>query len=400
MLELHGVFLLLLWLIAVAGIFFAARWLSRFLRQTQLPTDIQVLILVAFVGLLFIATLNILWGNTPDKNTSAPHANPALLTTNAAKTTQPNNLTALDAFESAAYPALYGLRQQMLAQLNTLDQFVNQVPRWATQMPAQRQFLQKILDIRWERRKKLKAAYHAIDMSRREFWVHYNAGQNAHVRKMFDSEALHLQKSIQNALGDSREAQQAEIAVIADYLYDCGTLLKQKTLPPTVKTSSKIQGKAFSSPYIPTFEVYGETNYRTLRAWLIQHQENGIVSNLEQLRQEETQIRSKIGYILEYRQLNTDLTTQVNQLVIRWNDALKFNQYTQYRLLFATEALALTEILGAPNNANQEDAISLVIQVRSQAAILLQDAQQERLVAEFSYQPDIEHRSSKSKTTK
>ena len=388
MLELHGVLLLLLWLIAAAGIFFFARWLSQFLRQTELSTDIQVLVLVAFVGLLIVATLNFLW-----EYAANPSAKPRVR--HAASSNTPTNAQPLDAFESQAYPELYGLRQQMLAQLNALDQFVTNVQAWATQMPAQRQFLQRVLDIRWERRKQLKQAYHEIDMSRREFWLHYHAGQNTHVRKMFDTEAERLQQRIKDALGASRKAQWQEEAVIQDFLRDCGTLLKQKSLP-TVKPT-KTNPKPFSSPYIPSFEAYGERNYRALHTWLTQRQENGILSNLEQLRQEEAQIRGKIAYILEYRKLNSDLSEQISSLVKRWNEALKFNQYAQYRLLFATEALAVTALLSAPDAStqarpNQEDAISLVIQIRQHAPQLLQAAQQERMVAEFSYQPEVEHR--------
>lgn len=388
MLELHGVLLLLLWLIAAAGIFFFARWLSQFLRQTELSTDIQVLVLVSFVGLLIVATLNFLWEYS---SSTSPKSQPR----HATSSNTPTNAQPLDAFESQAYPELYGLRQQILAELNALDQFVTNVKTWAMQMPAQRLFLQKILDIRWERRKQLKKAYHEIDMSRREFWLHYHAGQNAHVRKMFDTEAERLQRRIQDALGASRKAQWQEEAVIQDFLRDCGTLLKQKSLPTTKPT--KTNPKPFSSPYIPSFEVYSNKNYRQLHAWLTQRQEQGILNHLEQLRQEETQIRGKIAYILEYRKLNGDLTEQINALVKRWNEALKFNQYAQYRLLFATEALAVTALLSAPDTStqarpNQEDAISLIIQVRQHAPQLLQDAQQERMVAEFSYQPEVEHR--------
>ena len=392
MLELHGVLLLLLWLTAAAGIFFFARWLSQFLRQTHLPTDMQVLILVSFVGLLIVATLNFLWETAPNSPRTTP---PTQATNPHSSPNTPANAQPLDAFESQAYPELYGLRQQMLAQLNALDQFVTNVKTWATQMPAQRPFLQKILDIRWEQRKQLKQAYHEIDMSRREFWLHYHAGQNAHVRKMFDTEAERLQQRIQDALGASRKAQWQEEVVIQDFLRDCGTLLKQKSLPTTKPT--KTNPKPFSSPYIPSFEAYSDKNYRYLHTWLTQRQENGIVSYLEQLRQEEAQIRGKIAYILEYRKLNSDLTAQINALIKRWNEALKFNQYAQYRLLFATEALAVTEHLSAPNAANQarpnqEDAIGLVTQIRQQAPQLLQDVQQERMIAEFSYQPEVEHR--------
>ena len=379
---MHGVLLVLLWLLAVTGIVLFARWLSHLLRQTNLPTDTQVLILVAFVGVFIVAIFSYLW----DVDTQPTQTTAVTQTSNVI----PND--PLDAFESTAYPDLHELRKRMLMEIAALDQFANQVQSWATQIPNQQWFLRKLLDMRWERLTQLRKNYQAVDLRRREFWLHYNAGQNAHVRKMFDSEAIKLQQSIRDALGESLMAQQQEVDYIQMYLKDCITLLHQTTLPPTPNSKTKVKSTkmlTFPSAAIPAFQVYSTQRTQALSQWLTQHQENSIVTHINQLRQDEAQIRAKIAYILEYRKLNKDLTEQINQLVEQWNEALKYNQYAQYRLLFSSEALQLLESLII--TTNPKDVTALVLALRKQAPLLWQAAEQERMVAEFSYQPEAEY---------
>lgn len=370
--DSHGLVLFLLWLITAAGIFLFARWLSRFLGKFNLPADTRLLILISFTGVMLIAALNFLWkqGSQPTPPTDDTVQN----------TDKPKTETDLEAYESTTYPELYGLRQEMIRQLEDLHAFFVNVRTWAEEMPAQRPFLQKIIDIRWEQNQQLRQAYQNIDRSRREFWLHRNTGEDRYVLQMFDEEAQRLQKRIQDALGDSREFQLAEADALRKHLRDADELLKAVKLPKPKK------GQNPNSVFLP----YSEPNRQKLIDELTRKQENSILTDLNQLQQEETRMREKLAYIMEYQKVNTDLREEVNDLIIEWNNALIYNQYAQYRLLFATEALETTLLLGAkPDN---RDYAWLLNQLREQAPKVLEQAAEERATAARSYNPDLDHK--------
>ena len=91
--------------------------------------------------------------------------------------------------------------------------------------------------------------------------------------------------------------------------------------------------------------------------------------------------------MLQYQQVNTDLLEETKDLILAWNDALIYNQYAQYRILFATEALETTSLLGvAPNN---RDYAWLLKELRELAPSILAQAQTERDIAAYSYNPDL-----------
>ncbi|SDZ99191.1 hypothetical protein SAMN05660964_00707 [Thiothrix caldifontis] len=372
--DSHGLLLFLLWLALAVGIILFVRWLSHFLSKFKLPNDTRLLILIAFTGTLVIAALNFLW-KQGDKQPAPP-----VTTDGTASTQPPKTGLDLDTYESTTYPALYGLRQDMLKQIADLHTFFGNVRQWAEHMPGQRRFLQTIIDIRWEQQQQLRKAYQEIDRSRRAFWLHYHTGEDRHVRKMFDEEALRLQKRIQNALGDSRAFQLEEADAIREHLRKAGENLKAATLPKPKKGQTRAD----------QFAPYSDHNRQVLLETLTRKQENSILPNLNKLQQEEAQIRSKLAYMLEYQKVNTDLQQEVNQLILAWNDALIYNQYAQYRLLFATETLETALLLNTlPDN---RDYAWLLKQLRELAPTVLAQAEAERDVAAYSYNPDIEQR--------
>ena len=106
MLDSYGLVLFLLWLVAGISIVLFARWLHRFLATSELSTDLQVLLLVAIVGVVLLGILNFLWKLGASQAISPP-------TSVTEATTKPT----LDSFEQKNYPDLYALRQQLLQQL-------------------------------------------------------------------------------------------------------------------------------------------------------------------------------------------------------------------------------------------------------------------------------------------
>lgn len=367
----------LLTLIVLAGVLLFARWLNTFLQQYPLAAKTSLLIVSASVIVLLLFALNGVWRS----DTQAPQPPPQTSITPHTSTQgkMPQTEQDLDSFEQQTYPALYGLRQDMLQQLRALKQFFAEVNDWAKQMPNQRRFLQKIVNIRWEQAQALEAAYQSIDRSRRAFWVHFHTGEDQHVRQMFDSEAVRLQRRIQSALGDSNQYQLDELDAVSQHIRDALALLKaNKLIKPKV-----------GQPY--SFQPYTDANRQRLRNWLIQQQEHKVVLHLDALTQSETQMREKINYILAYRKVNTDLQFEVNELLVKWNDALIYNQYTQYRLLFGVEALELFERLGIMGRESRDYNL-LLTQLREAAPKLVQQAEDERRVAAFSYNPEIDQK--------
>ena len=375
--DSYGLVLFLLWLATATGLFLFVRWLSRFLIKFNLPNDTRLLILIAFSGVMLVAALNFLWKQEV-KQPTPPTTNSSTAPDSTADAQQPQTEINLDTYESTTYPDLYGLRQEMIKQLQDLNTFFAQINDLAERLPAQRRFLQDIIDIRWERRKQLQQAYQAIDRSRSAFWLHYHTGEDHFVRKMFAEEAVRLQKRIQDGLGDSREFQLAEAEAISKHLRAADDLLKAAKLPTPQK------GQSINTIFRP----YSDQNRQTLIELLTRKQENSILVNLKQLQQEEKRVYDKLAYMQQYQQINTDLQEETYSLILAWNQALIYNQYAQYRILFATEALETTLLLGeAPAN---RDYAWLLKELRELSPSILAQAVEERNVAAFSYNPAID----------
>lgn len=360
--------LVLLWL---GLLFLFARWFSRFLQTTRLPPDIRVLALVGVVALLLFVGIFLILKRA--KQPKPPTPDPASV-----QVVQPQAVDSLDAYEQATYPALYGLRQDMLKQINDLRLFFRQVREWGNAMPNQRTFLQKVVDVRWQRAQELNLAYQTIDRSRRAFWLHRQTGDDRYVLEMFDAEAQRLQKRIQTALGDSNRLLLDEMDIISRHVRDAVTWLKTEKLLKT---------KTGQYPFQP----YSEANRQRLQQWLMQRQEGKVVADLQSFVHGETLIRERITYILQYHKVNTDLQFEVGELFQKWNNALIYNQYTQFRLLFAVEVLDLLERLGMEHRTSRDYSL-LLEQLRIHAPKLVEQAELERRIAAFSYNPDLDRK--------
>jgi hypothetical protein len=361
------------WVLAAVGLFLFAQWLNTFLRQNfNLPNDMQMLIVLAFTGILGILMFASLWTWRSDK----PPTNqvPTSVAINVQAAPAPK-IDALTQFEQETYPDLANLRQSMLQQLQSLQGFFAKVLPLGEQMPHQRPFLQRIVDNRWARKTQLTKAYQNIDKSRRTFWMYYQTGENQYVRKMFDNEANRLKNTIQDALGESLKSEQAEQVLVNEQIDKASQQLKQNKLPKTNKAP---------------FQPYTDANSQLLAQWLNQQQESTILIALNQLRQEESKIRERIRYVQAYQRTNPDLREQVNTLLSEWQNALIYNQYAQYRLLFAVETLVITQQIGY--SADLRPLVGLRTEARSQAPELVNQAIEVRSSAEYSYQPEIERK--------
>ena len=371
MLDSYGLVLFLLWLVAGISIVLFARWLHRFLATSELSTDLQVLLLVAIVGVVLLGILNFLWKLGASQAISPP-------TSVTEATTKPT----LDSFEQKNYPDLYALRQQLLQQLTLLDNFFQRIPAEAEQMPTQKRFLQKIVDIRWAQRQQLRKAYYEVDRSRREFWLHYQTVGNNYVLEKYHEEVKRLTRLIKEALGDSHKARQQETDTLHDYILDMGELLNNPT-PPKQKRS-KITNKA-----VPVFQPYAPQNAQQVIDGLKQLQAQGIIDNILKLQTDEQVMRGKIADMLAYRRANQDLAQEVHDLVILWNETLIANQYAQYRLLAPAETIEM--LIRLKLAFDQRDIDWLYTQLQLQAPEIVQQAFAERQIVEYSYNPATEH---------
>ena len=361
------------WVLAAVGLFLFAQWLNTFLKQNfNLPPDMQMLIVLAFTGILGILMFASLWDWHSDKPTPSQTAPNIAVNIQTAPTPKTDALTQ---FEQETYPDLANLRQSMLQQLQSLQSFFAKVAAMGEQMPHQRPFLQRIVDNRWTRQTQLTKAYQDIDKSRRTFWMYYQTGENQYVRKMFDTEANRLKNTIQDALGESLKSEQAEWVLVDEQIDKAGQQLKQSKLLKTNKT---------------TFQPYTDANSQYLAQWLNQQQESTILINLNQLRQEENKIRERIRYVQAYQRSNPDLREQINTLLGEWQYALIYNQYAQYRLLFAVETLLVIQQIGY--SADLRPLVNLRTEIRNQAPEIVNQAIEVRTSAEYSYQPEIERK--------
>lgn len=361
------------WVLTAVGLFLFAQWLNTFLKQNfNLPPDMQMLIVLAFTGVLGILMFASLWHWQRDKTLPNQTLKPTAVQVSAAPTPK---LDALTQFEQETYPDLANLRQSMQQQLQSLQSFFANVIKMGEQMPHQRPFLQRIVDNRWARKTQLNRAYQEIDKSRRTFWMYYQTGENQYVRKMFDTEANRLKNTIQDALGESLTSAQAEQVLVDEQIAKASQQLKQSKLLKTTKAN---------------FQPYTDANSQLLAQWLHQQQESTILINLNQLRQEENKIRERIRYVQAYQRSNPDLREQINTLLSEWQYALLYNQYAQYRLLFAVETLLVMQQLGY--SADLRTLVNLRTEIRNQTPDLVNQALEVRTSAEYSYQPEIERK--------
>ena len=379
MLNSHGLFLAILWLLAGGGIFVFARWLGRVLDKFPLEPDTRRLIMIGFVGIVLFGTLNFVWRishytpqDTADSVTDSE--TPAMGTDDA------NGLMQLH------YPDLQAHRQNLKERRAALLNFFKDIQLWAQASPHHITFLQSLINIHWKSQEDLKEADEAVDLSVQELWIHYSTGEGNYVISRFKPEAEILVERIRDAQRFDNTGFKAEQTEVQDLLEQAQRQLAYTDIPADPKDRRKPQA----------FVPYTPENRKMLVDWLQQRQETTLLNALSQLDDNHQQITTKLQQLQTFMQQtdNRALYEALQKVIASWQDLSRYNQYADYQILFAAEVGLLLEKLSAyhPKHISPNPrTLSLIQQLHDSllqtAPEIARRAQIRRTEVERSYSP-------------
>ena len=379
MLNSHGLFLAILWLLAGGGIFVFARWLGRVLDKFPLEPDTRRLIMIGFVGIVLFGTLNFVWRishytpqDTADSVTDSE--TPAIGTDDA------NGLMQLH------YPDLQAHRQNLKERRAALLNFFKDIQLWAQASPHHITFLQSLINIHWKSQEDLKEADEAVDLSVQELWIHYSTGEGDYVISRFKPEAEILVERIRDAQRFDNTGFKAEQTEVQDLLEQAQRQLAYTDIPADPKDRRKPQA----------FVAYTPENRKMLVDWLQQRQETTLLNALSQLDDNHHQITTKLQQLQTFMQQtdNRALYEALQKVIASWQDLSRYNQYADYQILFAAEVGLLLEKLSAyhPKHISPNPrTLSLIQQLHDSllqtAPEIARRAQIRRTEVERSYSP-------------
>lgn len=353
----NGLFMTLLWLLAAAGIVFFVRWLNRFLKSNfDLSSDTQLLVMIAFTGLITLGTLNFLWNLDTGQDTAASN------TPDASQT----EVSDLDQVLQEHFAELYAARMAVKKRLQELDTFFREVRQWAAASPKQAQFLQNIVDIRWDSYEELRQADQVVDRSLRQFWIHYHTGQKEYVIGKFRQQADHLLDRIKSAQAFDNTADQEEQEEIVALLKKTSQQLAHEDIPKTPK-----------KPRQPIdFKPYSPENRQMLIDWLNRQQENmsTLTINLDDLQDNQRNIDETLQELQTFlaQKQNQDLVEPMQPTIRQWREVRRYNQYAEYQILYAIEVEYLLDKLLRENPAPNADVRWAITNTRDLHAQLLE----------------------------
>ncbi|OQX12417.1 MAG: hypothetical protein BWK73_14920 [Thiothrix lacustris] len=379
MLNSHGLFLAILWLLAGGGIFVFARWLGRVLDKFPLEPDTRRLIMIGFVGIVLFGTLNFVWRishytpqDTADSVTDSE--TPAIGTDDA------NGLMQLH------YPDLQAHRQNLKERRAALLNFFKDIQLWAQASPHHITFLQSLINIHWKSQEDLKEADEAVDLSVQELWIHYSTGEGDYVISRFKPEAEILVERIRDAQRFDNTGFKAEQTEVQDLLEQAQRQLAYTDIPADPKDRRKPQA----------FVAYTPENHKMLVDWLQQRQETTLLNALSQLDDNQHQITTKLQQLQTFMQQtdNRALYEALQKVIASWQDLSRYNQYSDYQILFAAEVGLFLEKLSAyhPKHISPNPrTLSLIQQLHDSllqtAPEIARRAQIRRTEVERSYSP-------------
>ena len=379
MLNSHGLFLAILWLLAGGGIFVFARWLGRVLDKFPLEPDTRRLIMIGFVGIVLFGTLNFVWRishYTPQDTAESvtDSETPAIGTDDA------NGLMQLH------YPDLQAHRQNLKERRAALLNFFKDIQLWAQASPHHITFLQSLINIHWKSQEDLKEADEAVDLSVQELWIHYSTGEGNYVISRFKPEAEILVERIRDAQRFDNTGFKAEQTEVQDLLEQAQRQLAYTDIPADPKDRRKPQA----------FVAYTPENRKMLVDWLQQRQETTLLNALSQLDDNHHQITTKLQQLQTFMQQtdNRALYEALQKVIASWQDLSRYNQYADYQILFAAEVGLLLEKLSAyhPKHISPNPrTLSLIQQLHDSllqtAPEIARRAQIRRTEVERSYSP-------------
>ena len=379
MLNSHGLFLAILWLLAGGGIFVFARWLGRVLDKFPLEPDTRRLIMIGFVGIVLFGTLNFVWRishytpqDTADSVTDSE--TPAIGTDDA------------DGLMQLHYPDLQAHRQNLKERRAALLNFFKDIQLWAQASPHHITFLQSLINIHWKSQEDLKEADEAVDLSVQELWIHYSTGEGNYVISRFKPEAEILVERIRDAQRFDNTGFKAEQTEVQDLLEQAQRQLAYTDIPADPKDRRKPQA----------FVAYTPENRKMLVDWLQQRQETTLLNALSQLDDNHHQITTKLQQLQTFMQQtdNRALYEALQKVIASWQDLSRYNQYADYQILFAAEVGLLLEKLSAyhPKHISPNPrTLSLIQQLHDSllqtAPEIARRAQIRRAEVERSYSP-------------
>ena len=379
MLNSHGLFLAILWLLAGGGIFVFARWLGRVLDKFPLEPDTRRLIMIGFVGIVLFGTLNFVWRishytpqDTADSVTDSE--TPAIGTDDA------------DGLMQLHYPDLQAHRQNLKERRAALLNFFKDIQLWAQASPHHITFLQSLINIHWKSQEDLKEADEAVDLSVQELWIHYSTGEGDYVISRFKPEAEILVERIRDAQRFDNTGFKAEQTEVQDLLEQAQRQLAYTDIPADPKDRRKPQA----------FVAYTPENRKMLVDWLQQRQETTLLNALSHLDDNQHQITTKLQQLQTFMQQtdNRALYEALQKVIASWQDLSRYNQYADYQILFAAEVGLLLEKLSAyhPKHISPNPrTLSLIQQLHDSllqtAPEIARRAQIRRTEVERSYSP-------------
>ena len=379
MLNSHGLFLAILWLLAGGGIFVFARWLGRVLDKFPLEPDTRRLIMIGFVGIVLFGTLNFVWRishYTPRDTADSviDSETPAIGTDDA------------DGLMQLHYPDLQAHRQNLKERRAALLNFFKDIQLWAQASPHHITFLQSLINIHWKSQEDLKEADEAVDLSVQELWIHHNTGEGDYVISRFKPEAEILVERIRDAQRFDNTGFKAEQTEVQDLLEQAQRQLAYTDIPADPKDRRKPQA----------FVAYTPENRKMLVDWLQQRQETTLLNALSQLDDNHHQITTKLQQLQTFMQQtdNRALYEALQKVIASWQDLSHYNQYADYQILFAAEVGLLLEKLSAyhPKHISPNPrTLSLIQQLHDSllqtAPEIARRAQIRRTEVERSYSP-------------
>lgn len=388
-LALSGLPMILLGLLAAVGIFLFARWLPRFLAQFGMTGETRLITVIAFVGLMIFGTLKFFWNLHEDSNPAEPTQANVVIDEPTGTPIQPAP-TEMDAFVAQNYPNLNAYRSSLKQRLAELRTFFQEVKQWAEASPTQIKFLNDIINIRWSGFEALRATDKAVDLSLREFWIHYQTGQSRYVAKVFEEESSLLVDKIKDAQAFDNTSDQAEQAEIDRLLLAARKQLENTDIPRDLKNPRMER----------YFEPYTEKNRQFLLQWLQGKQEQTLISSLQILHDNQVKIEDSLRQIHNYLddEANYELEKPMQEVIQRWQTVGRYTLYAQYQILYAVETQYLMEKLAKhaahhPNAAVRQPsraARDLYVRLQELAPQLARRAQTRRIEeVEQSYSPTL-----------
>ncbi len=379
MLDSHGLILFLLWLLAAAGVVMFVRWLNQFLERFDLERDTRLLVMIAFTGIVVFGVLNFLWDIAAEQRQQTA-AKPA------EAVVEEEKVTDVDAFIQSHHATLYDFRFKLQHRLKALQTFFQNVQQLAKDSPHMKDFLQDIINIRWDTQQALLNTNDKINASLHEFWLHYTTEEPTYVAQVFSKTADELTGNIQGALYFDAASDKREQGKIQAMLKSAGQQLDNNGIPFDPGNRRKLLA----------FDRYLEPNVAWLRTWLLERNQQGVVAQIDKLLENQQIIQRKAEEVQASLQAanNEALRKAIQDVEGEWVDTSRENQYALYQILYAAELLYVLEKITDVNDDNggqadtREQASQLLVHLQQAAPVIVDLAWKKRTEGvERSYNP-------------